>query len=74
MTVQPDVYVIILLTIILGIGIILVSKKVDKADPLDEPKGIVRLVILGVQTVFNAVRSNVASKTANRLTPYILVL
>ena len=74
MTVQSDVYVIILLTIILGIGIILVSKKVDKADPLAEPKGIVRLVILGVQTVFNAVRSNVGSKTADRLTPYILVL
>ena len=74
LTVQSDVYVIILLTIIMGIGIILVSKKVDKADPLAEPKGIVRLVILGVQTVFNAVKSNVGSKTADRLTPYILVL
>ena len=74
MTVQSDVYVIILLTIILGIGMVLISKAVDKADPLAEPKGAVRLIVLGVQTVYNAVKSNVGSKTAEKLTPYILVL
>ena len=74
MTVQSDVYVIILLTLIIGIGIILISKKLDSTDPLEKPKGIIVPVILGVQTVYNAVRSNVGSKTADRLTPYILVL
>ena len=74
MTVQSDVYVIILLTLIIGIGIILISKKLDSTDPLEKPKGIIVPVILGVQTVYNAVRSNVGTKTADRLTPYILVL
>jgi F-type H+-transporting ATPase subunit a len=74
MTVQSDVYVIILLTIILGIGMVLISKAVDRTDPLAEPKGVVRLIVLGVQTVHNAVKSNVGTKTADKLTPYILVL
>ena len=38
MTVQSDVYVIILLTVILGIGIVVLSKKIDQTDPLQEPR------------------------------------
>ena len=74
MTIQSDVYTIILLTVILSVGIILLSKKIDRTDPLAEPKGIILPVILGVQTVYNSVRSNVGSKTADVLTPYIIVL
>ena len=74
MKIQSDVYVIILLTVILGIGIILLSKKIDKADPLAEPKGIILPVILGVQMVHRSVTDNVGEKTADILTPYILVL
>ncbi len=74
MTVQSDVYVIILLTVLLGIGIILLSKKIDKTDPLQEPKGVILPVILGIQTVHRSVTDNVGEKTADVLTPYILVL
>jgi len=74
MTIQSDVYVIILLTIILGIAIVLIGKKVEKADPFEEPKGIVKPVLLGINTVYNTVKNNVGTKTADRLTPYILVL
>ena len=74
MTVQSDVYVIILLTVIIGIAFVVLSKILDKADPLEEPKGVVRLVVLGATAVYNTVRSNVGSKTADHLTPYIIVL
>ncbi len=74
MTVQSDVYVIILLTIVLGIGIVLLSKKIDKADPLAEPTGIILPVLLGVQSVYRSVTDNVGEKTSDILTPYILVL
>jgi F-type H+-transporting ATPase subunit a len=74
MTIQSDVYVIILLTVILCAGIVLLSKKIDKADPLAEPKGIILPVILGVQMVHRSVTDNVGEKTADILTPYILVL
>ncbi|HCK87659.1 MAG TPA: F0F1 ATP synthase subunit A [Erysipelotrichaceae bacterium] len=74
MTIQSDVYVIILLTVILGIGIVLIGKEIDKADPFAEPQGIAKPVILGITTVYNSVKTNVGPKTADRLTPYILVL
>ena len=74
MKVQSDVYVIILITAILGAGIIILSKKLDRADPLAEPEGVLVPVLLGVETVHNAVASNVGEKTADVLTPYILVL
>lgn len=74
MTIQSDVYTIILVTIVLGIGIVLVSKGIDRLDPLEEPKGLMLPVILGVQTVHRSVTSNVGKNVADRLTPYIITL
>ena len=74
MTIQSDVYVIILITIILAIAIILLSKKFDKADPLEQPKGILVPVLWCVEMVHNTVRSNVGDDYADRMTPYIVVL
>ncbi len=74
MKVQSDVYVIILLTAVLSAGIIAVSRKFEKADPLAKPKGILVPVLLGVEMVHNAVKANVGERTADSLTPYILVL
>lgn len=74
MTVQSEVYVIILLTVILGIAIVVIGKKVEKADPFAEPQGILKPVLLGMTTVYNSVKANVGKATADKLTPYITVL
>ena len=74
MTIQSDVYVIILITIILGVFIILLSKAVDKANPLEKPKGIVTPIIWLVEMVYRNVTNNVGERTAQKLTPYILTL
>ena len=74
MVVQDDVYTIILLTIILGIGIVWVSKKIDKLDPMKKPTGIAGAVILGVQAVANTCITNVGKDIAYNLAPYILTL
>ncbi len=74
MVVQDDVYTIILLTIILGIGIVWVSKKIDKLDPMKKPTGIAGAVILGVQAVANTCITNVGKDIAYKLAPYILTL
>lgn len=74
MTVQSDVYVIILITIILGAAIILLSKTIDKAEPLEKPKGILVPVLWGVEIVYNMVKTNVGEKYADALTPYIITL
>ena len=74
MTVQSDVYVIILITILLGAAMILISKKIDQADPLEKPKGILVPVLWGVEIVYNMVKTNVGDRYADRLTPYIITL
>lgn len=74
MTVQSDVYVIILITIILAVAIILLSKKIEKADPMEKPTGILVPVLWGVEIVYNMCVNNVGEKYAKRLTPYIIVL
>ena len=74
MTIQSDVYVILLITILLGIGIILLSKKLKKADPLEKPTGILVPVLWAIDIVHRNVVNNVGEKTADILTPYILVL
>ena len=74
MTIQSDVYVIILETILMGIGIIAISKQFDKADPLAKPTGILTPVLWAVNTVYRTCRENVGEKFAQRLTPYVLVL
>ncbi len=74
MVIQSDVYTIILLTIVLAIGIIAISKKIEKADPLEKPKGIIVPVLWAVDSVYTTVKDNVGKKYADALTPYILVL
>ena len=53
MVIQSDVYTIILLTIIIGIAIVVLSKKIDALDPLEKPKGIYAAVFAGVEMVSN---------------------
>ena len=74
MVIQSDVYTIILLTIIIGIAIVVLSKKIDALDPLEKPKGIYAAVFAGVEMVSNTVTTNTGKDNAAKLTPYILVL
>ncbi len=74
MTVQSDVYVIILLTILLGIGIVVASKKIDKLDPLKEPHGLTAAIIMGVQAVNHTCIDNMGKRNGDAITPYICVL
>ena len=74
MTIQSDVYTIILETILMAAAIIALSKKFDKADPLAKPTGILTPILWAVETVHRTCRENVGDKMADRLTPYVLVL
>lgn len=74
MTIQSDVYTIVLITLLLSIGIIVIGKRIEKLDPLEKPKGICAAVILGVQAVSNTCISNTGKNIARRLAPYIIVL
>ena len=69
MTIQSDVYTIILETILMAAAIIALSKKFDKADPLAKPTGILTPILWAVETVHRTCRENVGDKMADRLTP-----
>ena len=58
MKIQSDVYAIIFLTILLSVAMIVVSKKIDKTDPMAKPKGIVLPVLRGIQSVYNTVKTS----------------
>ncbi len=74
MEIQADVITIILLTVLIGIGIVVLSNIVKKADPLAEPKGIMVPVIWGIETIYNTCRENCGAKFAAEFTPYVVVL
>jgi F-type H+-transporting ATPase subunit a len=74
MKVQSDVYTIIGLTVLIGIMIVVLAKRIDKADPLGKPKGIILPVILLVKRVYDNACDNLGKKLADHYVPYILVL
>ena len=71
---QADVFRIIFVTILIALAMILISKKIDRTDPLAQPKGIIVPAILGVQKVYEDVKGNVGPKHAELFTPYILAI
>lgn len=72
MEIQTDVFTIILVTAIIGILIVVLSKKVSSADPLAEPKGVIVPVIWGVETIYNMVKDNCGERFAQSYAPYVL--
>ena len=74
LVIQSDVFVIIMLTVLLCIGVIALSKKIDKTDPLEKPHGIILLAIMLVQSLDDQVKSNVGPRIAKNLSPYVTTL
>ena len=52
---QADVFRIIFVTVLIALAMIIISKKIDRTDPLAQPKGIIVPAILGVQKVYEDV-------------------
>jgi len=71
MEIQPTVYYIAAITGILILLVFVVNRALTKFDPLSEPKGLVLLVLMGVQMVENMVSSKTNESITRRLSPYI---
>ena len=74
MTIQKEVWVILLLTILIGIAFVRYGKKIEAMDPMAKPEGKIVPVLLGVNYVRNTVRENCGEKVADIFTPYVIVL
>lgn len=72
--IQSDVFVIIGLTAVLCLAVIVLSKKIDQADPLAKPGLLVSAILWLITSLDSQVKSNVGSKISRRLTPYIITI
>ena len=72
--IQADVFVIIGLTLLLCIAAIWVSKIIDKADPMEKPKGIVLGAIILCTWIDGQVKDNVGTKISKLLSPYVITI
>jgi len=73
-TVQKEVWIIILETILIAIAVIRLSHRIDRIDPLQRPKGILLPVVLGVRKIYGDVKYYVGEGNARKLGPYILTI
>ena len=70
-TIQPQLPVIIALTIIIVISLKLISIKLNKFDPLSKPTGLVTVCIMLVEYIDQFVSEITNKKMAEKLAPYI---
>ena len=73
-TIQSDVFGIILLTTLICVLVIFLSKKIQKLNPLEKPKGLVFGAILLVQNLQKQVDDSVGKKVGKILGPYIVTI
>ncbi len=74
LTVQSTVYWIIVITAVISVFILFLYGKLKKFDPMDEPKGLVLLAIMGVQFIDNMVKKDTNREIAQKLGPYLMAL
>lgn len=75
LAIQSDAFVVVGLTAVLCLGVVLISKVINKADPLAEPKGLILVGILWLaETLDRQVKDNVGKKYSKFLTPYVLTI
>ena len=72
--VQPTGFSILIITAVIIVFLIFINGKLKKFDPMDEPKGIVLLMMVAVQTIDNMVKEKTNEKVARTLTPYMLTV
>jgi F-type H+-transporting ATPase subunit a len=71
---QTTVFSILIITAVIIVFLIFINGKLKKFDPMDEPKGIVLLMMVAVQTIDNMVKEKTNDEVAKTLTPYMLTV
>ena len=72
--VQNTVYYIIAVTAVICIFLMVLYSKLKKFDPMDEPKGLVLLAIMGVQFIENMLKNDTTKEVTEKLGPYLATL
>lgn len=72
MVVQSTVYYIIAITAIISIILVLINQKLKKFNPLDEPTGIVLLMMMAVEAIDSMIVDKANKEVSEKLTPYFM--
>lgn len=70
-TIQPEVFYIVLITACLCVFCVMCSKAIKKMEYLEKPKGLGHIAIMIVETIDNMVADNINKKKSLTLAPYI---
>ena len=70
-TIQPEVFYIVLITACLCVFCVMCSKAIKKMEYLEKPKGLGHIAIMIVETIDNMVADNINKKKSVTLAPYI---
>lgn len=70
-TIQPEVFYIVLITACLCVFCVMCSKAIKKMEYLEKPKGLGHIAIMIVETIDNMVADNVNKQKSLTLAPYI---
>lgn len=71
LTIQPQLPIIILETVVILIVLKIVNNKINKFNPLDKPTGIVFVCIWIVETIDGFIKDIVSENAVEKLGPYI---
>ncbi len=74
MNIAPELVSSIVVTIILAILFVHAGKKVQQADPLERPKGIVLVAEVGIKSVYDYMKSLMPRKYEKNYYPYFSML
>ncbi|MGN1399182.1 MAG: F0F1 ATP synthase subunit A [Erysipelotrichaceae bacterium] len=74
MEIQTTVYSIIIVTLFISLLMVFINYKLRKYDPLTEPKGIVLLVMMGIQIIENMTIDSTNEKVARQISPYMAIV
>ncbi len=67
----PEQFSIILVTIIIGAGIVILGRRVKKLEVKSNPKGFVQVGILYVETMHNMIVTNIGEKHGGKFSAYL---
>ena len=70
MVVQNTVYYVLIITAIISVALVFINKKLTSFNSLDKPKGIVLLMMMGVDAIENMLLDKTNPEITKQLTTY----